>query len=177
MKIVKIITRLDKGGSAEVVINLAEAIFKNNFDVVLIYGGMSRFIFPFRCYFIDSLCREINLFKDFISFLKIFWIIIKEKPDIIHTHTSKAGFIGRWAGFLYKIFFNRNVKIIHTPHGHVFYGYFGKLKTNFFIILERITLWITDRLVAISENEKIESINYGVGSSDKWVVIPSWYRL
>ncbi len=173
MKIIQLITRLDKGGSSENVIDLSTALFKKGFDVVFIYGAKQRLIFPFVSYYIKTFERDINPIKDFLSFLKILLILIKEKPDIVHTHTSKAGFIGRWACWLYRMVFKRNLKIIHTPHGHIFYGYFGRFKSYLFVLIERVTSIITDVLVALTENERKESLEYGVGKQDKWVVIPS----
>ncbi|MGC8867943.1 MAG: glycosyltransferase, partial [Elusimicrobiales bacterium] len=173
MKIIQLITRLDKGGSSENVIDLSTALFKKGFDVVLIYGAKQRLVFPFVSYYIKTFERDINPIKDFLSFLKILLILIKEKPDIVHTHTSKAGFIGRWACWLYRMVFKRNLKIIHTPHGHIFYGYFGRFKSYLFVLIERVTSIITDVLVALTENERKESLEYGVGKQDKWVVIPS----
>jgi len=178
MKILQIITRLDKGGSAESVLDICDYFNKENYEVVLIYGGTTKLNLNYKNYYIKQLQRKISLINDIIAFLKIYKIIIKEKPDIVHTHSSKAGFLGRWAAFLYR---NRHLpfkiyylpKIVHTPHGHVFYGYFGKIKTFVFILLERLTGKITDKLVALTEGEKNESLNFKVGEQHQWVVIPS----
>jgi len=176
IKILYIITRLDKGGSAEHVLECCEYFEKkDDFEIILIYGGETKLNLDFKNYYVKFLQREISLIKDIIAFFKILEIIKKEKPDIIHTHSSKAGIIGRWAAWLarkinYKLKF---LRIIHTPHGHIFYGYYGKLKTLLFLFLERLTAKITDKLVALTEGEKNESLSFGVGKEQQWIIIPS----
>jgi len=176
MKILHIITRLDKGGSAETVVYICEYFNKKEgYEIVLVYGGEIKVNLSCKNYYIKELKRKISLVNDIIAFLKIYKIIKKEKPDIIHTLSSKAGIIGRWAAWLARI--NKlqvtSKKIIHTPHGHIFYGYYGKLKTFLFLFLERITAKITDKLIALTEGEKNESLSFGVGKEQQWVIIPS----
>jgi len=176
MKIVHIITRLDKGGSAENVLFCCEHFSKKiNFEIILIYGGETKLNLDFKNYYVRFLQREISPIKDIVAFLKILKIIIKEKPDIIHTHSSKAGIISRWAAWSVRItsYKLQATKIIHTPHGHIFYGYYGKLKTLLFLLLERLTAKITDKLIALTEGEKNESLSFGVGKEQQWVIIPS----
>jgi glycosyltransferase involved in cell wall biosynthesis len=176
MKILHIITRLDKGGSAEVVVYICEYFNKKEgYEIVLVYGGETKVNLSCKNYYIKELKRKISLVNDIIAFLKIYKIIKKEKPDIIHTHSSKAGIIGRLAAWLarttsYKL---QATKIIHTPHGHIFYGYYGKLKTLLFLFLERLTAKITDKLVALTEGEKNESLSFGVGKEQQWIIIPA----
>jgi len=175
MKILHIITRLDKGGSAETVVYICEYFNKKEgYEIVLVYGGETKVNLSCKNYYIKELKRKISLVNDIIAFLKIYKIIKKEKPDIIHTHSSKAGIIGRWAAWLarttsYKL---QATIIIHTPHGHIFYGYYGKLRTLLFLFLERITAKITDKLVSLTEGEKNESLSFGVGKEQQWIVIP-----
>ncbi len=182
-KIVHIITRLDKGGSSENVLATCEYFYfkklpvKRNYEIVLIYGGEKKFEFGFKSYYIKELQRNIFPFKDFVAFIKIFNIIKKEKPDIVHTHTSKAGILGRWAAYFLnlklKIKNEKLIKIVHTPHGHIFYGYYGKIITAIFIFIEKITAKITNRLIALTDGEKNESLAFDVGEPKQWVVIPS----
>ncbi|MCX7715862.1 MAG: glycosyltransferase, partial [Endomicrobia bacterium] len=97
----------------------------------------------------------------------------------VHTHTSKAGILGRWATFLLRTFCCgfQNIKIIHTPHGHIFYGYYDKLITFIFVMVEKITARITDKIIALTEGEKNESLIYGIGKPNQWVVIHSGTNL
>ncbi len=177
IKVIHIITRLDKGGSAENVILTCQKLDKKKYDVVLIYGlsQVSNLNLQFHHYEIDELVREISPVKDIIAFWKIYKIIKTEKPDIVHTHTSKTGILGRWATFLLRTTYPelRTIKTIHTPHGHVFYGYFGKIKTTIFLLIEKLTAKITDKLLALTEGEKNESIKFGVGKLNQWEIVPS----
>ena len=172
-KIVYIITRLDKGGSAENVIDICDRMNSEKYEVILIYGKGSRPLrADYRVFYVPELVRNISLFKDIIAFWKIYCLIKKIKPDIVHTHTSKAGFVGRWATWLL-----RTTKIVHNPHGHIFYGYYGKLKTALFVLLERLTAKITDKLIALTDGERNESLAFGVGKSHQWSVIHSGVEL
>ena len=172
-KIVYIITRLDKGGSAENVIDICDRMNSEKYEVTLIHGKGSRPLrADYRVFYVPELVRNISLFKDIIAFWKIYCLIKKIKPDIVHTHTSKAGFVGRWATWLL-----RTTKIVHNPHGHIFYGYYGKLKTALFVLLERLTAKITDKLIALTDGERNESLAFGVGKSHQWSVIHSEVEL
>jgi glycosyltransferase involved in cell wall biosynthesis len=91
-----------------------------------------------------------------------------ERPHIVHTHTSKAGFLGRWAAYLAKV-----PVILHTPHGHVFWGYFNRWKTSIFILLERITASITDRIITLTEREKKDHLRFSIALEEKFTVIHS----
>ncbi|MCX7957160.1 MAG: glycosyltransferase [Endomicrobia bacterium] len=186
MKILHIITRLDKGGSAENVLHSCEYFaykktpVKKDYDVVLVYGLSNSKLYKsekkYKIYYIKELKRNISFF-DFIAFVKIYFIIKKEKPEIVHTHTSKAGILGRWATFLVNLelkFSNKKlIKVVHTPHGHIFYGYYNKTITMFFILLEKITSFITDKFIALTEGERDESLSFNIGSYTKWAVIHS----
>ena len=172
-RIIYIITRIDRGGSSENIVDICNKLYDDDFDLVLIYCGETLRNFKFKSYYIKDMKREISFKNEFKALVKIFRMLKEEKPDIVHTHTSKSGILGRWASFIYKIFYNRKLKIIHTPHGHIFYGYFGFIKTKFFIFLEILTSFITNRFIALTENEKKENIESGVGNEKKWVVIPS----
>lgn len=179
MKVLHIITRLDKGGSAENVLITCKGLNKkDDFEVVLVYGGETRVDLGFKSYYIKELQREISPIKDMIALFKILSVIKKERPDIVHTHSSKAGVLGRWATFFYncKRIINyefKKSKIVHTPHGHVFYGYYNFFKTMIFILVEQITAKITDKLIALTEGERDESLRFGVGRREQWVIIHS----
>jgi hypothetical protein len=70
---------------------------------------------------------------------------VREQPDIIHTHTAKAGTVGRAAAFLYRWLNWKNVKIVHTFHGHIFHSYYGDLKTKIFLFIEKSLCAAGDR--------------------------------
>ena len=121
--------------------------------------------------FIPEMSRELSA-KDIISLWKVFRRIWREKPDIIHTHTAKAGTIGRVAGFFYRWLAWKRVKLIHTYHGHVFHSYYGKRKTKIFLLIEKILAGVTDKIIAISAQQKKEiNEEFGVGKPSQFQVI------
>lgn len=126
-----------------------------------------------EAHFIDEMQRDIGLANDRQAYKAIKKIIRKFEPDIIHTHASKAGAIGRSAGIAYG-----KAKIVHTFHGHVFHSYFGKLKTNVYKNIERALALRTDKIVAISQRQKLElSKKYKICSADKIEVVPLGFDL
>jgi len=103
---------------------------------------------------IEDMSRSINLIKDLKSFFKIKKIIKEFKPDIVHTHASKSGALGRLAAITSRV-----PIIVHTFHGHVFHSYFGNLKTKFYIFLERYLAKKSSAIIAISNLQRKELIN------------------
>ncbi|MEP7038865.1 MAG: glycosyltransferase [Acidobacteriota bacterium] len=189
IKIVRIIARLNVGGPARHVVWLTKELQDDEFQTALITGNvpdgeedMTYFaaengVAPV---FIEEMSRELSL-KDVISLWKIFRQIRREKPDIIHTHTAKAGTVGRAAGFLYRwltprtlIGKPRRVKLVHTYHGHIFHSYYGNLKTKIFLFIEKMLARLaTDKIVVIS-NQQFQEIHekFGVGKKKQFEIIP-----
>ena len=122
---------------------------------------------------IQELKRSINPLGDYFAYKKIKQIIREFKPDIVHTHASKAGAIGRLAAFHCKV-----PIVVHTFHGHVFYGYFNKIVTSVFKIIERYLAKKSDAIVAISSLQKNElCFKHSICSSEKTHVIPLGFDL
>lgn len=117
--------------------------------------------------------REINFKSDYKAYKEIKRIIQEFKPDIVHTHASKAGAIGRLAAI------HCNVPIIiHTFHGHVFHSYFGKLKTGFYKMIERYLAKHSTAIIAISNKQKLElSETFNIAPKDKIHVVPLGFDL
>ncbi len=188
MKIVRIIARLNVGGPARHVVWLTKELQTDEFNSVLLTGkvpegeeDMSYFAEENEVHpiFIEEMSRELSL-KDAVSLWKVFRQIKREKPDIIHTHTAKAGTIGRVAGFLYRwltweTFLGkpRRVKLVHTYHGHVFHSYYGRRKTRIFLFIEQtLARLATDKIVVISQQQftEIHKI-FGVGQEKQFEII------
>jgi glycosyltransferase involved in cell wall biosynthesis len=182
MKIFRIIARLNVGGPSRHVVWLTKGLQNEEFQSVLATGtvpvgeeDMSYFadengVKPF---FIEQMSRELSP-KDIVSLWKVFSKIWQEKPDIIHTHTAKAGTVGRIAGLIYRWLSWRKVKIVHTFHGHVFHSYYGKRKTQIFLLIEKILAkFATDKIITIS-NQQFREIHeeFGVGKKEQFHVIP-----
>jgi len=174
MKIIRIITRMNVGGPSQNVSILNHYIPNS----VLIYGSlsegegdMSYLVQDLKTYYISELQREINLIKDFKAFLKIYDIIKFERPDIIHTHLSKSGMLGRITGMLFRRSNSNDTRLYHTFHGNILTGYFGGLKSFIFILIERFLARHTTNIIAISESQKQELLKYKIGDDEKIKVI------
>jgi glycosyltransferase involved in cell wall biosynthesis len=162
IKILRIINRFNLGGPTYNVTFLS-AFMSDKFETKLIGGGHENYegdaLFIPHKYglepeIIDSLQREINFKKDKQALKEIRQIIKDYQPDIMHTHASKSGAIGRLAAI------KENVPIIvHTFHGHVFHSYFGKLKTQFYKSVERYLAKRSTAIVTISNIQKNELVN------------------
>ena len=187
-RIVRIIARLNVGGPARHVVWLTSKLHEPEFESTLIAGtvppgeeDMSYFAVEngVEPIYLAELSRELSP-KDIISVVKIFRELRRLRPDIVHTHTAKAGAVGRTAAFLYKyltfgtlIGRPRRVKKVHTFHGHVFHSYYGGFKTRIFILIEKLLARTTDRIIVISE-QQLEEIagKFKIGRREQFVVIP-----
>ena len=189
MKILRIIARLNVGGPARHVVWLTQALQDTEFDSSLVAGtvpegeeNMGYFATEtgIEPIYISELSRELS-FRDAVSLFKIYREMRFLQPDIIHTHTAKAGTVGRTAAFLYRwlswrtlIGKPRKVKVVHTFHGHVFHSYYGKIKTRMFLTIEKVLARIaSDMIVTISEQQFSEIHNrFGVGRSEQFRIVP-----
>ena len=117
---------------------------------------------------LPTMVRSIRPLKDFRALLSLVWLILKVKPNIVHTHSSKAGIIGRLAAKIAGVPY-----IVHTPHGHVFYGHFGVFASKVFLWIERIFSKFTDRMVALTDGEKRDYIRLSVCPPEKLIKIHS----
>jgi len=162
IKVLRIINRFNLGGPTYNATFLS-AFLSDRFETKLIggkheeYEGGSLFIphkYGVEPEIIESLQREIDFKKDKQAYQEIRKIIQDFKPDIVHTHASKSGAIGRLAAS------KENVPvIIHTFHGHVFHSYFGKLKTLFYKKVERHLAKKSSVVITISDIQKDELEN------------------
>ncbi len=122
---------------------------------------------------IDGMQRDVGLKHDREAYKNIKKIIHDFKPDIIHTHASKAGAIGRSAGIAYG-----KAKMVHTFHGHVFHSYFGRFKSSLYKNIERVLAMKTDQIIAISDRQKLElSRRYRICKGSKITVVPLGFEL
>ena len=184
--VMHIITRMDMGGSAQNTLLTCLGLDRNKYRVILV-AGLSResrmtateveavegSLEKARRQGVDivrlpALVRRLHPFHDAVALLALWRMIKKETPDIVHTHTSKAGILGRWAARL-----ARTPVIIHTPHGHVFYGHFASFFSKLFLLSERITAPITHYLVALTRGERDDYRALRLFSDDRMHIIHS----
>jgi glycosyltransferase involved in cell wall biosynthesis len=116
---------------------------------------------------INTLHRSLNLIDDLRSFRRLRRIIKEIKPDLINTHTSKAGVLGRLAAKSVS----RKLPVVHTFHGHLIYGYFARYKSWVFTVVEKIMGKYTDAAVAVTSETKRSLTNLGIGKKLLWKVI------
>jgi glycosyltransferase involved in cell wall biosynthesis len=174
VKVAHVITRLELGGAQQNTLYCCAYHNRKIFEVVLI-SGVGGYLDPeakkiknFKTYFLPELKHAINPLWDFIALWKISSILKKEQVQIVHTHSSKAGFLGRWAARLAGI-----PHIVHTVHG---WGFF---KDQFFLTrflyqtLERWTASITDTMIVVSQDNAMEGLSYGIGKKEQYKVIHS----
>lgn len=175
-KIIRVISRLNIGGPAIHVVLLTQHFNNESWSSILVTGkhgqneGDMSYLtakYGVQPVYYPELGREISLLSDLKVCLSLIRLFIKEKPDIVHTHTAKAGFVGRVAAILTGV-----PQIYHTFHGHVFNGYFSPLKTKLYILIERFLALFTTRIVVISELQRQDLIGYGIAKERKFKVIP-----
>jgi len=190
IKVLHVITRLDKGGSAENTFLTVRHLDRTRYDAVLATGpaeegdasvseaaaisGNIRALTESGVRFIrlPKLVRNLRPIEDLLAFFSLVTLIRHERPVIVHTHTSKAGILGRWAAWICRV-----PLILHTPHGHVFFGYFGPVLTYLFVLLERWTARITDVVIALTPREKADHLRFRIAPEGKFTVIHSGVEL
>ena len=181
IKILRIINRFNLGGPTYNAAYLTKYL-EPEFETLLVGGAKyeeeesSEFILEkleINSIVIPEMKRRINIKDDHKAYQQLKKIIKEFKPDIVHTHASKAGTLGRLAAF------QCNVPIIvHTFHGHVFHSYFGKIKTTFYKNIERFLAKKSTKIIAISEIQKEElSQQHKICKADKITVIPLGFDL
>mgnify|MGYP001597924306 CR=1 FL=1 len=159
IKVLRIINRFNLGGITYNVAYLSKFL-SEKYETLLIGGSeeegeeSSLHItdkLGLKPIIIEELQRSVGFKNDYAAYKRIKQIIKEYKPDIVHTHASKAGAVGRLAAAHCKV-----PIIVHTFHGHVFHSYFGKLKTAFYKSIERYLAKKTDAIIAISDIQKKE---------------------
>ena len=180
-KVLRIINRLNIGGPTYNAAYLSKYL-SDDFETLLIAGekdeteDSSQFILHelgLKPIIVPEMKRAVNLKNDRIAYQKIKEIIADFKPDIVHTHASKAGAIGRLAAYKMKV-----PVILHTFHGHVFHSYFGKVKTTIYKTIERNLARKSTKIIAISAIQKKElSKIHKIAKPNKIEVIPLGFDL
>lgn len=180
-KILRIINRFNLGGPTYNAAYLSKFI-SSDFQTLLVGGlkedseGSSEYIvrnLGLDPLIIPEMRRSVNPANDLLAYRKISKLIRQYKPDIVHTHASKAGTIGRLAAIRNKV-----PVIVHTFHGHVFHSYFSSPQTSFIVNIEQGLAQETTRIIAISEKQKEElSETYRIAPSEKFSIIPLGFDL
>lgn len=174
-RVIHIIARMNVGGPAVLVADLIRNVDSSKFEQVLVTGYcdenesdyLDEVATDIKVVRILGLGRSVSFVKDFTAVTRLIREIKRFDPDLIHTHTAKAGVLGRIAGLIAK----PSAKRVHTYHGHLLRGYFGKGKTRLVIVIEEILGWVSHRLISVGTNVMRDLLKVGIGTEDKFHVI------
>ena len=178
IKVAHVITRLDLGGAQQNTLHTARRLDPARFDVLLICGEGGYFDAEvradrgLRAVFLDSLVREVSPLRDLLAVLELWKLFQAEKPDVVHTHSSKAGILGRLAAAMAGI-----PVVIHTYHGFGFHDGQNALVKNIYVFLERLCARFTTRLVYVSRANATYAERHGLGDAAAAEIIRSGIHL
>ena len=177
IKVLHVITRLIKGGAQENTLLTVVNLNKKRYQTALVSGptigvegeiesqalrlGVDLTIIP-------ELVRKVSPIMELKALYKLYRFIKKGQYDIVHTHSAKGGFLGRLAAKLAGVQI-----IVYTPHGQMFYGYYGNFLSRVIAWTEKFAALLTDRIFVLTPIEKLEHLQYGVGSPSQYAVVYS----
>lgn len=192
-RVMRFIARLNVGGPARHVVWLHEALaadaYAEEFTPLLVTGTVPPGEVDMRPFaaahgvtpiIVPSMSREMSV-RDLFAVWDVWRLMVQARPDLVHTHTAKAGAVARLAGLLYRFFTPsilwlrpRQCKFVHTYHGHIFRHYYGAMKTRVVLFVERLLARLnTDRLIVLSEQQLREIRDtFGVGRPEQYVTVP-----
>ena len=181
VRVLRIIARMNVGGPAVQVSGLMRGFDQQLFEQELLTGYcaddeadyLEKVATDVKSIRIDGLGRSIKLRADLTALFAIAREIRRFKPDVIHTHTAKAGVVGRIAS---KLSGQKSIRV-HTFHGHLLNGYFGPGKTNMVILVEKFLAFFTNQLLAVGKQVQDDLIAAGIGDSNKFAVMPPGLQL
>ncbi len=176
MKVLHIITRLNTGGPAVFLDYLTQSMSDLNCENIIAFGYCEsnesdyteNHKYKAKLIKVNSLHRSLNPVDDIRTFFALRKIIKQNNPQVINTHTSKAGVLGRLAARSVR----KNMPVVHTFHGHLIYGYFARYKSFVFTIIEKFMANFTNCAVAVTGETKSSLTALGIGKKLNWQVIP-----
>ncbi|UCF82787.1 MAG: glycosyltransferase [Desulfobacteraceae bacterium] len=188
-RIIRIIARLNVGGPAIQAVSLSSELPKDLYQTMLVCGKVSPWEGDMGYFakekgikplIIPRLGRKISPIDDMKSFFALRDAIKRFRPHIIHTHTAKAGTLGRLAAVSINSTFRsgKRIRLVHTFHGHTFHSYFSPLKTFLFIQIERFLAKFTDRIIVISPLQRNDiSYRYRIANNERVRILPLGFDL
>jgi glycosyltransferase involved in cell wall biosynthesis len=184
LRVLRIIARLNVGGPARHTTILNAGLRSRGAETLLVYGSLAPGEASLEdlaraarlpVSFVPALGRRISAWSDIQAFVSILRLLREWQPDIVHTHTAKAGALGRVAALSYNVLRRRSRRaaVVHTFHGHVFDGYFGALGSRAVRLTERLLARITDRIVAISSRQYHDlTSRFAIARPENVTVVP-----
>lgn len=176
IRVMRIIARMNIGGPAVQVSGLMRHVNNLDFDHRLYTGFCAKdeadylemVATDISAIRIEGLGRHVNLIGDIRALISLIREIKEFKPHIIHTHTAKAGFLGRIASI---VSLHPSIRV-HTFHGHLLNGYFGSFKRLLVIIAEKLLAYFTDQLLAVGDKVRQDLLQVGIGRKEKFDLMP-----
>lgn len=184
LKVVRIIARLNIGGPARHATILDAGLSRLGFHTLLVYGtpaaaegSLENLVKErsLRSIWIPELGREISPWSDLVALVRLTRLLFREHPDVVHTHTAKAGALGRLAAAAFNAtrFRRHRCLVVHTFHGHVLNGYFGGVGNAALRFAERALARVTDWIITISTRQQEDiTRRFRVAPANKTVIIP-----
>jgi glycosyltransferase involved in cell wall biosynthesis len=177
IRVLHIITRMIRGGAQENTLHSILRLRERGFESEILCGASDGkegdLVSVCRenrvpVILLPELVRDPDPPRDLAALLKICLHLRRNRYDVIHTHTSKAGFIGRLAARLAA-----SPAVVHTPHGHIFHSYYGFFTTRFYILLERLVSHFTKKIVTLTDREAREHLELGIGTPSQFATVRS----
>ena len=175
IRILNIITRLEHGGAPIALLDTVERMDRARYEIHVATGRTEdpeKEMIPYarsrgvQVMVIPSLVRDVRPWRDLVALFSLMRVIARGRYDIVHTHTSKAGFVGRLAARLCGV-----KGIVYSPHGTILEGYFGGATTRLFVASDRIAAGFTDRIVGLTRREVEQYLEAGIGRPDQYTFI------
>ena len=174
-RVLHIITEMERGGAQLFTLFTVENLDHDRFDPYLlsnprgILNGDAQKTLRERFLTVTSLVRPLSPLDDLKALFQIRNIVRRLNPEIVHTHSSKAGILGRWAAKLSA----REVKLVHTVHGFAFSPFHGRFSNNVYKTLERLTAPITDLFLFVTDEDRKEAERLGLLKRSSWAIVRS----
>lgn len=181
IRVLRVIARMNIGGPAIHASLLTRRLDPSRYESTLLYGaeeaGEGNYLGLHgqelqSTIYVPELGREIRPGQDIFTLAKIVKIIRRLEPDVVHTHTAKAGALGRLAAILCRV-----PVIVHTYHGHVLHGYFSPRKTQVFVGIEKMLARGTSRLLAVTPQVRDDLLARDIGRPEQYTVVPLGFDL
>jgi len=180
-KILYLITQSQYGGAQKYISDLMKNLDEKKYIAELAIGKKEKSLQTewlknlkekgFKIWYLKHVVRELRPWHDFLSAFELYKLFLKSKPDIIHLNSSKIGSTGAVIGWLYKKLHNKHLKIIYTVHGFVFNEPLPLFLKSFYLWSEKISAKFKDKLICVSEADKIIGLNNHIGNNKKLITI------
>jgi glycosyltransferase involved in cell wall biosynthesis len=175
ISVLNVITRLEQGGAPLALIQTVRRTNPARFDVTIACGRSEDPALELcgtdaaaglQLVAIPTLRRSVGLRADLAALVRLVGVIRKGRYGIVHTHTSKAGVLGRIAAAVCRV-----PVIIHSPHGNILEGYFGPWLTRFFVLVERLVSHCSNRIICLTRQEIRQYLKAGIGSRRQFTFV------